>query len=114
VAAIPTYVTPLGGLVLNTLLDSAAAPANGDTAPPGYRLVARNTGGSGITITVVTPGVVDGDLAIADRTSVSVPATSGLAELPITDTYRDPATGLATVNYSGVTGLKVIAVRGVV
>lgn len=113
-AQLPVNVTPLAGLVLNTLLDSAATPANGDTVPTGCRLYARNTGGGALTITIVTPGTVDGDLAIADRTSVSIPATSGLAEIPITDTYRDPATGLATLNFSGTTGLKVIAVRGVV
>ena len=113
-AAINTHVEPLAGLVLSTLLDAAATPANGDTVPPGWRLIARNTGGGAITITITTPGTIDGDLAIADRTSVSIPATSGLASIPITDTYRDPATGLATLTFSGTTGLKVIAIRGVV
>jgi hypothetical protein len=114
VAAIPVHDTPLAGLVLNTLLDAASTPANGDTCPTGTRLIARNTGGGALTITVATPGTVDGDLAIADRAFVAVPATSGLAEYPITGTYRDPATGLATLTFSGTTGLKVIAVRGVV
>src|SRR3954468_13595669 len=109
-----TNVVPLDGLVVSTLLSGAATPANGDTAPTGSGtfLLVQNTSGSGITVTLVTPGTVDG-LAIADRTSVPVPATTGIAVIPLTDTYRDPATGLATINYSSTTGVKAVAVRTV-
>lgn len=109
-----TNVVPLDGLVISTLLSGAGTPANGDTCATGSGtfLVVQNTGGAGITLTLVTPETFDG-LALADRTSVSVPATTGLAVIPMTDRYRDPTTGLATVNYSSTTGVKTICVRTV-
>lgn len=115
-AQLATNTVPLAGLVVNTLLDAAATPANGDTAATGSGtfLVARNTDAATRTITLVTPGTVDGDLAVADRTSVTIPVTAGLAVIPLVDTYRDPATGLATLNFSATANLKVIVVRTVV
>jgi hypothetical protein len=115
VALYATNTVPLDGLVISTLLTAAATPANGDTAATGQGvfLVVQNASGSGITVTVVTPETFDG-LALADRTSVSVPATTGIAVIPLTDRYRDPATGLATINYSATTSVKAIVVRTVV
>lgn len=110
-----TNVVPLDGLVISTLLTAAAAPANGDTAAtgPGTFLAVQNASGAGITVTLVTPETFDG-LALADRTSVSVPATTGIAVIPLTDRYRDPATGLATINYSATASVKAIVVRTIV
>lgn len=112
VAQYTTNVVPLDGLAISPLLTAAATPANGDTAATGSGtfLVVQNASGSGVTVTLVTPETVDG-LALADRTSVSVPATTGLAVIPLTDRYRDPSTGLATINYSATTSVKAIVVR---
>lgn len=45
----------------------------------------KNTNGSGRTLTIPTPGTVDG-LAIADKT-ISVPATTGDKMLPVKPSY---------------------------
>jgi len=76
--------------------------ANGDKVPAGCTLIVRNTIGSTQTVTLITPGVVDGDLAIADRVSDPIPATTGVVaiKVPLTETYRDPADGLVTLNFS--------------
>ena len=78
------------------------AAANGDKVPPGVTLIVRNTSGSGITVTLVTPLTLDGDLAVSDRTSNSVAATTGVnaIKVPNSDVYRDPADGLVTINFS--------------
>jgi hypothetical protein len=113
VAQLATNVVALSGLAnVTALLDAAATPANGDTAATGQGvfLFARNTGGGALTITAATPETFDG-LALADRAFDPVPATTGLGIYALTDRYRDPATGLATLTFSGTTGLKVIVVR---
>jgi hypothetical protein len=116
VASYATNVVPLGGLVCNTLLDSAPTPANGDDVATGAGvfLVARNTDAATRTITVATPETIDGDLAVADRAFLAVPATTGLVVAPLTDRYRDPATGRATLTFSATANLKCIVVRTVV
>jgi len=97
-AAMTTNVVPLTGLRFDTLL--AAVNASDDCeAGAGVYLIVKNANAGADTVTLVTPGVVDGDLAIADRT-VSVPATVGLTIIPVTSTYRDPATGRATIQHS--------------
>ncbi|HEV8653110.1 MAG TPA: hypothetical protein VG276_27890 [Actinomycetes bacterium] len=112
-AALVTNVAPLSGLALSTLLAAASTPANGDDyeTGPGLFLLVQNGGGSPITVTLVTPELVDGDLTVADRTSVSIPATAGLAMIPLTQRYRDPATGRGTVTFSSTTSVKAIVVR---
>lgn len=83
------------------------AAANGDKVPPGVNLLVRNTSGAGITVTLVTPLVLDGDLAVSDRTSNSVAATTGVnvIKVPNNEVYRDPADGLVTVNFSATTNV---------
>lgn|SRR5512139_445296 len=78
------------------------AAANGDKVPPGVTLIVRNTSGAGITLTLVTPLVLDGDLAVSDRTTNSVAATTGVngIKIPNSEVYRDPADGLVTINFS--------------
>lgn len=87
-----------------------AASAGGDTAPVGGGLVLHvsNGGGSSVTVTVVTPGTLDG-LAIADA-SVSIPA-AGHGFVPLTSVYRDPVTGRANITYSGVTSVNVAVLQ---
>lgn len=78
------------------------AAANGDKVPPGCTLIVRNTSGGAITLTIVTPLVLDGDLALADRTTNNVAATTGVnaIRIPNNEVYRDPADGLVTINFS--------------
>lgn len=87
-----------------------ATPA-GDTCATGddVRALIKNDAGASIVATLVTPGVVDGDLAIADRTLTVAAGTIGA--IPVTDRYRDPVTGLATITYSSATSVNVAAVR---
>lgn len=107
-AALAVNVVPLTGLQLDGALVSASA--GGDDAPTGAGLLlaVKNGDASAHTVTLVTPGTVNG-LAIADRT-VSVAA--GTTELiPLISDYRDPATGRASITYDGVTSVSVAVVR---
>lgn len=83
------------------------AAANGDKVPPGCGLIVRNTSGAGITLTLVTALVMDGDLTVQDRTTNSVPATTGVnyIKIPTNEVYRDPVDGLVTINFSATTNV---------
>jgi hypothetical protein len=107
-AALTTNVVPLTGLQLDDLLNPATS--GGDDAPTGagVLLVVKNADASSHTVTLVTPGTVNG-LAIADR---AVAVAAGKTELiPLTADYRDPATGRAAITYDGVTSVNVGVVR---
>ncbi len=107
-AVLPSQAVPqIGGL---TPTHNAAA-AGGDRVPAGsgVLVVVRNTSAAAITVTLVTPGTVEGDLAIADRT-YTVPATTGEVWFPVGPNYRAPD-GLASLTYSANAGLTVACVR---
>jgi hypothetical protein len=107
-AALTTNVVPLTGLRFDDKL--VAATGGGDTAPTGkgVLLAVKNGDASDHTVTMATPGTVDG-LAIADRT---ITVTAGQTILiPLTDRYRDPSTGRAALTYDGVTSVTVGAFR---
>lgn len=91
--------------------DFVAASAGGDDCDtgPGVLLLVKNGDASSHTVTMVTPGVVDGDLAVADRDEV-VPA-GGESMIPVKHLYRDPSTGRASITYDGVTSVTVAVVR---
>src|SRR5262245_8686190 len=116
-ALLTTNVVPLNGLACRALLAAAGTPANGDTCATGAGvfLLAENTDGAATkTITILTPGAIEGDLTpLPSRATTAIPITNGLNIIPLTDVHRDPATGLATLNYSTTTSLKVIVVRTV-
>lgn len=107
-ALLPTQVVAPTGTALNF---TAAAVSGGDTCATGsdVRLFVKNGSGSSIIVTLATPGTVDGDLAIADR-AVSVAAGATTA-VPMTDLYRDPTTGVASITYSATTTVTVAVVR---
>lgn len=67
----------------------------------------KKTGAGACTVTIVTPGTVSG-LAVADQT-ITVPATTGdvMVGKLSSDLFTDPATGLATMSFSEITGLSV-------
>lgn len=88
-----------------------AAAAGGDKAVPGpgsYLHVKNGSAGS-INVTLVTPGTVDGNLAVGDRVvAVGAGAESKIA---VGNLYRDPADGLAAITYSAVTTVTVGSFR---
>ncbi|GAA2790083.1 hypothetical protein [Streptomyces showdoensis] len=104
--AIP--VTTLGG-VADLAAAAVAAAGGGDTAPvgPGHVLYVSNADASAHTVTLATPGTVDGH-AIADATLVVAAGKSGL--IPLTTLFRG-ATGRASLTYDGVTALKVAVLK---
>lgn len=81
----------LGGVI--TFQNSTAS----DTLVGGQcvSLLVNNTSGSTVTVTITTPEVVEGALAVADR-PISV-LTANIKAIPIPSRYNDPATGLATI-----------------
>ncbi|WAZ20167.1 hypothetical protein STRCI_001266 [Streptomyces cinnabarinus] len=103
-AALTTNVVPLAGIRFDDKL--VAAAGGGDTAQTGagVLLAIKNADASPHTVTIATPGTVEG-LAIADR-PVTVPAGQTYV-VPITDRYRDPSTGRAALTYDGVTSVTV-------
>lgn len=108
-AALDTQVVGLAGHQFDG--DYVAADAGGDDCDtgPGVLLLVNNGDGSSHTVTLVTPGVVDGDLAVEDR-AVVVPA-GGDTAIPVTHRYRDPATDRASITYDAVTSVTVAVIR---
>lgn len=89
-----------------------AAAGGGDAMVPGDTdfLHVINGGGAPITVTMLTTGVVDGDLTVQDRAITVTNATNKMIPVP-PSLYRDPTTGLAGWTYSGVTSVTVAAIR---
>lgn len=104
--ALTMNVVPHGGLI--NLTPVAATSGDQCATGSGVLLYVNNGDAAAHTVTMVTPGKVDG-LDIADRT-VSVPAGQ-TAYIPVLDLYRDPATGLATINYDTTTSVTVAVLR---
>lgn len=105
-AALPTQVPPLAGLAV----DFDAASGGGDTCltGAGVLLLVKNGDAGSHTVTLVTPGTVNG-LAIADR---AIPVAAGAMEaIPVTSDYRNPSTGVANITYDGVTSVEVAVLR---
>ncbi|QTD96970.1 hypothetical protein [Streptomyces cyanogenus] len=108
--ALVTNVVPNAGLDIGSL---PVAATNGDTAAcgSGTFLYVKNTNASACTVTLTTPGQIDGRLAVADST-FSVAANTGIGVIPlIYNLYADPTTGLATITYSVTSGVSVAVVR---
>jgi hypothetical protein len=82
---------------------TTADTASGNTAPTGSGvfLLIKNTGTSA-TVTIAYPSKYDGDQTVTGRT-FTVAATTGESVIPLRDIYKDPATGLAAITYSGGT-----------
>lgn len=105
-ATLTTQPIPPAGLAPTFV----AASSGGDKVVPGVGVVlaVKNGDSASHTVTLVTPGTVAG-LAIADR-AVTV-AAGVTALIPVDDTYRDTATGLASITYDAVTSVTVAALR---
>lgn len=92
-------------------LAGVAAAGGGDSFPNtgAEVLVIKNGGGSGITLTVVTPVTVDG-LAVADLTAtIAAGATAMVGPFP-PGTYSD-GSGNVNLTYSAVTTVTVSVVK---
>jgi hypothetical protein len=92
------------------LITPVSAAGGGDTmvGAQGVHLYVNNGGGAPITVTLVTPEVVEGSLAVTDRT---VSVTNGTWKLiPVPSRYNDSTTGLASITYSAVTTVTVAAI----
>lgn len=108
--ALATNVVPNVGLDIGAL---PIAATNGDTAAcgSGTYLYVKNANAAACTVTITTPGQVDGRLAIADS-AFTIAATTGIGIIPlIASLYADPVTGLATINYSVTASVTVAVVR---
>jgi len=108
-AALTTHVVPLTGLRTDDLL--SAASGGGDTCATGagVLLLVANGDASSHTVTLATPQTVDGDLTVQDR--VVTVAAGAQTAIPVTDRYRNPGTGRASISYDGVTSVTVAVVR---
>lgn len=89
-----------------------AATGSGDSMVADSRsfLHIKNGSGSSMTVTLVTPGVVDTVLPIADRVVSVGPASDRMIAVP-PELYQDPTTRLASITYSVVTSVTVAVLR---
>lgn len=105
-AALPTQVPALAGLAVD--FDPAAGGGDTCLTGAGVLLLVKNGDAGSHTVTLVTPGTVNG-LAIADR---AIPVAAGAIEaIPVTSAYRNPSTGRANITYDGVTSVEVAVIR---
>jgi hypothetical protein len=104
-AALNAITVPVLGGITDIAARAVAAAAAGDTAPvgDGLFLYVGNADASSHTVTVATPGTVNG-LAVADATLVVAAGKTGM--IPLTNIFRD-ATGRAAITYSSVTATTV-------
>jgi hypothetical protein len=109
-AALTTNVVPLAGLRFDTLLTAANASDDAEVGA-GVFLVVK-TAGTITTVTITTPEVFDGDLALADRAVVTV--ATGETIIPLTSRYRDPTTGRCTIGFSPTTSVTRAVIRTVI
>ena len=94
-------------------ITGAAAAGGGDAAEcgRGNGLWVNNGGGSPITVTIAVPSGASAYSGLAYGNN-AVTVTNGTAKLiPLPSEYRDPTTGLATITYSAVTSVTVMAYR---
>ncbi|MFE9737339.1 hypothetical protein [Streptomyces sp. NPDC006477] len=105
-AALNLTAVPVDGGVPDLAAVAVAAAALGDTAPcgPGRFLAVINGGGVSRTVTVATPGTVDG-LAIEDL-AVTV-AAGDTALIPLPRVPFAGTNGRAAVTYDAVTSVTV-------
>ena len=94
---------------LDATAHNATAGPGEDTVPPDSIVRAINGSGGSVTLTVVTPGTVDG-LAIADRT-VAVPAGEHRYVRVPRVPYRDPADGRVHLQWSAAASVTFEVIR---
>jgi hypothetical protein len=102
----PQQVTSAG---VSPTFEAANVLGNSVALAYGRCIRVKNASGSAVTVTIPTPGTIDG-LAITDRT-INVPATTGdvMIALGKGDAYRN-TDGTAYIDYSAVTSVTVAVV----
>jgi hypothetical protein len=103
----PEQVTSSG---LEATAHAATAGPGSDTVPGDCTVRVINGGGVSTTLTIATPGVVDGDLAVADR-AVATPAGESRYVRVTRASFVDPATGRATLTWSPATSVTFEVIR---
>jgi hypothetical protein len=83
---VATYYAPTSG-------------GTGDRVQPGSIMHVKNGNAATVTITFVTPGTVDTDLAVADRTRTVTNGTDAFLIVPSNAAYRD-VDGMVQVTWS--------------
>lgn len=82
---------------------ASPASAGGDKVSPGTRLHVHNGGAAPIDVTIATPMVVDGDLALPNRVITvpngAFPANFRSIDLPA-ELYRNPSDGMVDLTWS--------------
>lgn len=104
-----TAITPQK--VTTSGVEPATEPANvdGNSIPAGRVLRVTNGSASAVDVTAVTPGLIDGDLALPDRVvSVAAGATAYLGGHGAVYHQSD---GTIHFNYSAVTSVTVAALE---
>lgn len=76
-----------------------AASGGGDRVRPGVVLHIKNANVANTVLTMATPGTVDGDLAIADRTRTITAGTEPFLVVPKDQAYRD-GDGMVALSWS--------------
>ena len=86
------------------------APTTNETvsAPGPGKFLRVVVGATTTTITVVRPGTQDAGDAITDYSTGAIVSTERI--IPILREYRDPTTGLATVQFSQVTNVTAVLI----
>lgn len=103
--------------ISGTVLTATAATAGPDKVAPDaggpVYVIVQNTSGSGITVNVADPGTPKYGQTLPAITSVSVPATTGMAVIgPIGVDLKQPSDALAWLTASASSGVNFYAFRG--
>jgi hypothetical protein len=108
-AALTTNVVPLTGFQLDAALVAATSGGDDCQTGAGVFLAVKNADASSHTVTLAIPQLIDGDRTVQARVVTVAAAKTEL--IPVTDRYRNPSTGRATITYDAVTSVTVAVVR---
>lgn len=101
-------LAPISPSIAGAAVTYTAPTADGDAVHPGTTLLIKNASAAAITVTLVTPALVD-NLAIADKTLTVAAGADVLVAIPRDVIYRETTAGatfgLVPVNYSAVTSV---------
>lgn len=110
-------ITRVQAKITGTVLTATAATAGPDKVAPDaggpVYVIVQNTSGSGITVNIADPSPVKYGQTLPAITSVSVPATTGLAVIgPIGVDLKQPSDALTWLTASSASGVNFLAFRG--
>ncbi|MFI6302173.1 hypothetical protein ACIBCH_09900 [Amycolatopsis thailandensis] len=111
-------LTRVQAKINGTVLTGTAATAGPDKVAPGdsggnVYVIVQNASGSAVTVNIADPSPVKYGQTLPAITSVSVPATTGLAVLgPIQQDLKQASDGLVNLTASATTSVTFYAFRG--